>query len=31
VCEARDAGLDDETMEELLRVVLRAADEEEIA
>jgi GntR family transcriptional regulator len=31
VGEARAAGLDDETMEELLRVVLRAADEEEIA
>jgi GntR family transcriptional regulator len=31
VREARDAGLDDETIEELLRVTLRAADEEEIA
>ncbi|MGH3150364.1 MAG: GntR family transcriptional regulator [Streptosporangiaceae bacterium] len=31
VREARDAGLEDETMEELLRVNLRAADEEEIA
>jgi GntR family transcriptional regulator len=31
VAEARDAGLDDETIEELLRVTLRAADEEEIA
>jgi GntR family transcriptional regulator len=31
VREARDAGLDDETMEELLRVTLRAAAEEEIA
>jgi GntR family transcriptional regulator len=29
VREARDAGLDDETMEELLRVTLRAAAEEE--
>jgi GntR family transcriptional regulator len=31
VRDARDAGLDDETMEELLRVTLRAAAEEEIA
>jgi GntR family transcriptional regulator len=31
VREARDAGLDDETIEELLRVTLRAAEEEEIA
>jgi len=31
VSEAREAGLDDESMEELLRVTLRAADEEEIA
>jgi hypothetical protein len=31
VAEARDAGLDDETIEELLRVTLRAADEEETA
>jgi GntR family transcriptional regulator len=31
VREARDAGLDDETIEEMLRVTLRAADEEEIA
>jgi len=31
VHEARDAGLDDETIEELLRVTLRATDEEEIA
>ena len=31
VREARDAGLDDETIEELLRVTLRAADEEDIA
>jgi GntR family transcriptional regulator len=31
VREARGAGLDDETIEELLRVTLRAADEEEIA
>jgi len=31
VREARDAGLDDETIEELLRVTLRAAAEEEIA
>ncbi len=31
VREARDAGLDDETMEELLRVTLRAAAEEETA
>jgi GntR family transcriptional regulator len=31
VREARDAGLDDETIEELLRVTLRAANEEEIA
>jgi GntR family transcriptional regulator len=31
VSEAREAGLDDETMEELLRVTLRAADKEEIA
>jgi GntR family transcriptional regulator len=29
VREARDAGLDDETIEELLRVTLRAAEEEE--
>ena len=31
VHEARGAGLDDETIEELLRVTLRAAAEEEIA
>jgi GntR family transcriptional regulator len=31
VSEAREAGLDDETIEELLRVTLRAADEEDIA
>jgi GntR family transcriptional regulator len=31
VREARDAGLDDESIESLLRVTLRAADEEEIA
>jgi GntR family transcriptional regulator len=31
VREARDAGLDDESMEALLRVTLQAADEEEIA
>jgi GntR family transcriptional regulator len=31
VSEAREAGLDDETIEELLRVTLRAAEEEEIA
>jgi GntR family transcriptional regulator len=31
VREAREAGLDDESMEELLRVTLRAAAEEEIA
>ena len=31
VSEAREAGLDAESMEELLRVTLRAADEEEIA
>jgi GntR family transcriptional regulator len=31
VGEARAAGLDDESMEELLRSTLRAADEEEIA
>jgi len=31
VHEARGAGLDDETIEELLRVTLRAAEEEEIA
>jgi len=31
VHEAREAGLDDETMEELLRVTLRAAPEEETA
>src|SRR3984957_9952309 len=31
VREAREAGLDDESMEELLRVPLRAAAEEEIA
>jgi hypothetical protein len=31
VREAREAGLDDETIEELLRVTLRAADNEEIA
>jgi GntR family transcriptional regulator len=31
VCEARDAGLDDESIESLLRVTLRAATEEEIA
>jgi GntR family transcriptional regulator len=31
VQEARDAGLDDETMEELLRVTLRAPAEEDIA
>jgi GntR family transcriptional regulator len=31
VREARDAGLDNETMEELLRVTLRAPAEEEIA
>ena len=31
VTEAREAGLDDESMEELLRVTLRAAEEEEIA
>jgi GntR family transcriptional regulator len=31
VSEAREAGLDDESMEELLRVTLRAAEEEEIA
>ena len=31
VHEAREAGLDDETIEELLRVTLRAADKEEIA
>ena len=31
VREARDAGLDDEAMETLLRVTLRAADEEETA
>jgi len=29
--EARAAGLDDESIESLLRVTLRAADEEEIA
>jgi hypothetical protein len=31
VREARAAGLDDESIESLLRVTLRAADEEEIA
>src|ERR1700683_69714 len=31
VREARDAGLDDESMEALLRITLQAADEEEIA
>jgi GntR family transcriptional regulator len=31
VREARDAGLDDESIESLLRVTLRAAPEEEIA
>jgi GntR family transcriptional regulator len=31
VREARDAGLDDESIESLLRVTLRAADQEEIA
>ena len=31
VREAREAGLDDESMESLLRVTLRAATEEEIA
>ena len=31
VREARDSGLDDESIESLLRVTLRAADEEEIA
>src|SRR5580693_9781679 len=31
VREARDAGLDDESIESLLRVTLRATDEEEIA
>ena len=31
VREARDAGLDDESIESLLRVSLRAADEEETA
>jgi GntR family transcriptional regulator len=31
VREARDAGLDDESIESLLRVTLRAAAEEEIA
>jgi GntR family transcriptional regulator len=31
VREARGAGLDDESIESLLRVTLRAADEEEIA
>src|ERR1700735_5200784 len=31
VREAREAGLDDESIESLLRVTLRAADEEEIA
>ena len=31
VREARDAGLDDETIEEMLRVTLRTAAEEEIA
>jgi GntR family transcriptional regulator len=31
VREAREAGLDDESMEELLRVTLQAAAEEEIA
>ena len=31
VREARDAGLDDESIESLLRITLRATDEEEIA
>jgi GntR family transcriptional regulator len=31
VREARDAGLDDESIESLLRLTLRAADQEEIA
>ena len=31
VRQAREAGLDDESIESLLRVTLRAADEEEIA
>ena len=31
VREAREAGLDDESMESLLRVTLQATDEEEIA
>jgi hypothetical protein len=31
VREARDAGLDNESIESLLRVTLRAATEEEIA
>ena len=31
VSEAREAGLDEESMEELLRATLQAADEEEIA
>jgi GntR family transcriptional regulator len=31
VRDARESGLDDEAMETLLRVTLRAADEEEIA
>jgi GntR family transcriptional regulator len=31
VSEAREAGLDDESMEELLRVTLQAAEEEDIA